>query len=73
MTKVNDLVEWDYCGSRYSLYVKHFFDDEGRKGMTMIFEDVTHEKVTEIVIPARKFPTFLRAVNGGEERYRGLF
>ena len=72
MTKVNDLVEWDYCGSRYSLYVKHFVDDDGRKGMTMIFEDVTHEKVTEMVIPARTFPAFLRAVNGGEERYRGL-
>ena len=73
MTKVNDLVEWDYCGSRYSLYVKHFVDDDGRRGVTMIFEDVTHEKVTEIVIPARQFPAFLKAVNGGDEKYRGIF
>jgi len=72
MPKVNDLVEWDYAGSHYSLYVKHFTDDDGRRGMTMIFEDVTHEKVTEIVVPARKFAAFLQAVNGGEERYRGL-
>jgi len=73
MTKVNDLIEWDYCGSRHSLYIKHFIDDDGRKGVTMIFEDITREKVTELTIPARKFPAFLRAVNGGEERYRGLF
>lgn len=72
MPKVNDLVEWDYCGSRYSLYVKHFVDDDGRRGMTMIFEDVTREKVTEMVIPSRKFAAFLQAVNGGEERFRGL-
>ena len=73
MAKVNDLIEWNYCGSNYSLYVKHFIDDEGRKGLTMIFEDLTHEKVTEMTIPTRKFPAFLKAVNGSEERYRGLF
>ena len=72
MPKINDLVEWDYCGSNYSLYVKHFVDDDGRRGMTMIFEDVTREKVTEMVIPSRKFAAFLQAVNGGEERFRGL-
>ena len=47
-------------------------DDDGRRGMTMIFEDVTHEKVTEMVIPSRKFAAFLQAVNGGQERFRGL-
>jgi hypothetical protein len=73
MPKLNDLVEWDYCGSHYSLYVKHFTDDNGRRGMTMIFEDVTHEKVTEMVVPARVFPAFLRVVNGGDgDRYRGI-
>lgn len=72
MGKINDLIEWDYCGSRYSLYIKHFIDDEGRKGMTMIFEDVTREKVTEMVIPARKFPSFLRAVNDGANRFQSI-
>ena len=73
MPKLNDLIEWEYLGSRYSLYVKHFTDDEGRRGMTMIFEDITHEKVTEMVIPSRKFQAFLKAVNAGNEPYRGLF
>jgi len=71
--KVNDLIEWDYCGSSYSLYVKHFVDDEGRKGAMMIFEDLTRDKVTEMTIPARKFAAFLQAINGGEGQYRGLF
>ena len=65
MPGVNDLIEWDYCGSHYSVYIKHFIDDDGRKGMTMIFEDMTYQKVTEMVIPSRKFPEFLRAVNDG--------
>ncbi|MDP8266636.1 MAG: hypothetical protein P9M07_06800 [Candidatus Aceula meridiana] len=65
MAKINELIEWDYIGSKFSLYIKHFVDEEGRKGVTMIHEDVTHEKVTEIVIPARKFPQFLRVINDG--------
>ena len=73
MPKLNDLIEWDYCGSSYSLYIKHFVDDDGRRGATIIFEDLTHEKVTEMTIPARKFPAFLQAVNGSEQQYRGLF
>jgi len=73
VSKINDLIEWDYCGSRYSLYVKHFFDDDGRKGITMIFEDLAHNKVTEITVPARNFPSFLKAVNGSEGGYRGIF
>ena len=73
MPKVNELIEWDYSGSRFSLYIKHFIDDEGRKGMTMIFEDVTREKVTEMVIPSRKFPAFLRAVNDGAmDKYQNI-
>jgi hypothetical protein len=67
MTKINELIEWDYLGSRYNLYIKHFMDEEGHKGVTMIFEDVTHDKVTEMVIPARKFPTFLRIINDGNK------
>jgi hypothetical protein len=72
MSKIQDLIEWDYCGSHYSVYIKHFVDDDGRKGVTVIFEDVTHDKVTEIVVPSRVFPAFLKAINGGADRYRGI-
>lgn len=68
MGKVNNLIEWDYLGSHFSVYIKHYVDDDGRKGMTMIFEDVTHEKVTEMVVPSRVFPQFLQVVNSGVER-----
>lgn len=67
MGKINELVEWDYCGSHFSMYAKHFRDDEGKKGMTMIIEDTTRDVVTEIVIPPSKYPTFLRVVNDGVE------
>lgn len=73
MNKINDLIEWDYLGSHFSLYIKHFSDEERRVGMTMIFEDVTHEKVTEMVVPARVFPAFLRAVNAGSRPQQALF
>ena len=72
MPKINELIEWDYLGASFSLYVKHYIDDDGRKGMTLIFEDVTAGKVTEMVIPSRKFPSFLRAVNDGADRYRHI-
>ena len=73
MSKLQDLVEWEYLGSKYSVYIKHFIDDDGKKGMTMVFEDVTKETVTEMVIPSRRFPAFLKAVNAGAEPYRGIF
>ena len=73
MPKINSLIEWNSLGSTYSVYIKHFVDDDGKKGMTMIFEDVTREKVTEMIIPSRKFPDFLKAVNDGAERYKGIF
>jgi hypothetical protein len=73
MSDLQDLVEWDYLGSHFSVYIKHFTDDDGKRGMTMIFEDVTNEKVTEMTIPSRKFPAFLKSVNGGSGSYRGLF
>ncbi len=73
MSKLQDLIEWDYLGSHYSVYIKHFTDDDGKKGMTMIFEDVTNEKVTEMTIPPRKFPAFLKAINGSPDRYRPSF
>lgn len=73
MSKIQQLVEWDYLGSHFSVYVKHFADEEGKRGMTMIFEDVTNEKVTEMTVPPRTLPAFLKAVNGGSEPYKGLF
>ena len=73
MSKVNNLVEWDYLGSHFSVYVKHYTDEDGRKGMTMIFEDVTHEKVTEMVVPSRVFPKFLQTVTGPVDRSRPHF
>jgi len=72
VSQINELIEWDYCGSHFSLYVKSFLDEEGKKGLTMIFEDVTHEKVTEIVIPTNKYPSFLRVVNAGAPRYGNI-
>ena len=72
MAKINDLIEWDYLGSRFSVYIKHFKDEDGRKGMTMLFEDVTHEKITEMVIPPRAFTRFLQAVNDGQRAYGEL-
>jgi len=73
MSKINDLIEWDYLGSKFSVYVKHFIDDEGKKGMTLLFEDVTHEKITEMVVPPRAFSRFLQAVNDGAMGYKGLY
>lgn len=72
MPRVNDLIEWDSLGTTFSLYIKHHIDDDGRKGVTMIFEDVTAQKVTEIAIPSRKFPSFLRAVNDGANYNRSI-
>ena len=73
MPQPQNLIEWSYLGANYSVYIKHFTDDDGKRGMTMIFEDTTHDKVTEMTVPSRKFPEFLKAVNGGSEAYRGLF
>lgn len=72
MTRINQLIEWGDCGSQYSLYMKHFVDDQGKKGLKMIFEDLTHDKVTEMVIPPHKFPEFLSVVSGGSSRYGNI-
>ena len=73
MAAIQNLVEWDYLGSQFSVYIKHTADEDGRRGMQMIFEDVTNDKVTEMVIPPRKFAEFLKAVNGGNDPYRPCF
>ena len=33
MAKLQDLIEWDYLGSHFSVYIKHFTDDDGKRGM----------------------------------------
>lgn len=73
MPQIKELIEWDFCGTQYSVYIKHFIDDEGRKGMKMIYEDVTNDNVTEMIIPPRCFPSFLRAVNDGAMRQQNSF
>ena len=65
MPKINDLIEWDFAGSHFSLYIKHFLNEEGEKGCTMIFEDQTHDKVTEIVVPPQKYRKFIAQVTDG--------
>ncbi len=35
MSKLQDLIEWDYLGSHYSVYIKHFTDDDGKRGMAV--------------------------------------
>ena len=32
MSNLQDLVEWDYLGSHFSVYIKHFTDDEAASG-----------------------------------------
>ena len=73
MSRINEILEWDYCGSQFSLYVKHFNDDEGKKGVKMIFEDESRGKVTEIVVPPRKYRAFLKIINDGAYTLGGSF
>ncbi len=64
MPAINDIIEWNEFGSEYRLYVKHYRDTEDKVSMNIIFEDSTHDKVTEINIPNQKLKAFLNAVNG---------
>ncbi|MFT5170104.1 MAG: hypothetical protein ACI9E5_001244 [Candidatus Omnitrophota bacterium] len=73
MAPINDLIEWNDCGASHSVYIKHFVDEEGKRGMTLIYEDLTHDKVTEITIPTNKFPVFLHAVNEGSALNNRLY
>jgi len=71
MPSPTDIIEWNEFGSNFSLYVKHFTDKQGHTGLKMVFEDVTREKVTEILIPPKQFPAFLKAVKL-KERYKSI-
>ena len=64
MTKINEIIEWQEEGSDYKLYVKHYRNEEDKLCLQLIFEDATHDKVTEINIPSRKLKQFLYTVNG---------
>lgn len=64
MGRLNEIIEWQEHGSEYRLYVKHHSEGEGKVNIRIIFEDATHDKVTEINIPPEKVKQFLRAVNG---------
>lgn len=64
MTKINEIIEWSEFGSEYRMYVKHYPDEQGKRCINIIFEDATHDKVTEINIPNKKLKAFLNAVNG---------
>jgi len=64
MAKINEIIEWSEFGSEYRMYVKHYVDESGKRCINIIFEDATHDKVTEINIPSKKLKAFLNAVNG---------
>lgn len=64
MGKLNQIIEWNELGSEYRLYVKHFWGADDKVNINIVFEDATHDKVTEINIPNKKVKDFLKAVNG---------
>lgn len=64
MSKLNEIIEWQELGSEFRLYVKHYRGEDGKLNIRLIFEDATHETVTEINIPNHKVKPFLTAVNG---------
>ncbi len=64
MSGLNDIIEWSACGSEYRIYVKHHWGENDKVNINILFEDATHEKVTEINIPNQKVKAFLGAING---------
>ena len=64
MAKINEIIEWQELGSEFRLYVKHFRGADGKLNIQLVFEDATHETVTEMNIPSQKVVAFLNAVNG---------
>ena len=64
MNKLNKIIEWNECGTEYRMYIKHYRDKEDKLNINIIFEDATHEKVTEINVPNNKMKQFLNAING---------
>lgn len=64
MAKLNEIIEWQEFGSELRLYVKHYRGPDEKLNIQIVFEDATHEKVTEINIPSHKVIAFLTAING---------
>ena len=64
MSKLNEIIEWQEFGSDFKMYVKHYRGEDGKLAIQIVFEDATHDKVTEINVPSRKVIPFLTAVNG---------
>jgi len=64
MSQLNEIIEWSECGTEYRLYAKHSWDEDDKICINIIFEDATHDKVTEMNIPNNKIKQFLTAVNG---------
>ena len=64
MAKLNEIIEWDEFGSTFKVYVKHYRGPDGKPNIQIVYEDATHDKVTEINIPSKKVVAFLTAVNG---------
>ncbi len=64
MSKLNEIIEWQEFGSEFRIYVKHYRGPDDKLNIQIVFEDATHEKVTEINIPSKKVVAFLKAVNG---------
>ncbi|MCA9407835.1 MAG: hypothetical protein H6755_03845 [Candidatus Omnitrophica bacterium] len=64
MANLNDIIEWQDYGSEFRLYVKHYLDEKEKVCLQIVFEDATHDKVTEINIPNTKLKQFIHQVNG---------
>lgn len=64
MGKLNEIIEWNECGSEYRLYVRHYPDEHGKRCINIVFEDATHDKVTEIHVPNNKLKQVLTVING---------
>ena len=64
MGSLNDIIEWTELGTEHRIYVKHYGDENGKVCIRIVYEDATHDKVTEIDIPNKKLKPFLDAVNG---------
>lgn len=64
MNKLNKIIEWSEFGSEHRMYIKHYWDKDDKVNINIVYEDATHDKVTEINIPNKKLKQFLACVNG---------
>ena len=39
MANLNEIIEWQDCGSEYRIYVKHFLDEKEKVNLQLVFED----------------------------------